>query len=141
MRLNFKRTFPFDRERPTNFREKIMTGQKKHTLREDPKERWRIGMRIDFTEGSRFKPDIFCNDFLHGKQRITMRYNAETDMLFIRVGSFALDSETMEKFIKNDGFDDVRDFIRWFFTGDCFELDGYKHWDGFCLHFTKHLFY
>lgn len=53
MILSFKTKF--SNGEPTDFVEKILSGEKIHTIREDPGCRWKAGMHIHFATGVRTK--------------------------------------------------------------------------------------
>ena len=120
MRLNFSEKMPFDAKIETGFEKKILDGIKIHTLREDPNGRWKVGRVIDFVNGSRYKPNVFkrggaClavqevvltaiwNPFLFGYS------------IYISVDGRKLSLYESLQFIENDGFDNTRDFVNWFF--------------------------
>jgi hypothetical protein len=114
MRLQFKKPLP----------EKIKRGQKIHTLREDPKRRWREGMMIDFVEGSRYKPTVFLSEAVASIQEVTIKcyrmINYGNRTFDIEVDCKELNAFDKGEFIRNDGFDTHEDFLNWFFPNDTF---------------------
>lgn len=94
----------------------ILSGQKKHTLRLDPKRRWKKGKKIHFATGvrsSRYRQ--FHQDFCTGSQEVFMTYS-HGDLIEISVDGRELFSfNERENFALNDGFDSWRDFFDWFY--------------------------
>ena len=109
---------------------------KLHTIREDKKDRWKVGYLIDFFINSRtvnmfrFAPRINCV----GIQKIEMEWSkSEIDTINIYiddecyVSNYGIDynsstqrQKRMEALAFNDGFDSVEDFLNYFntdFTG------------------------
>lgn len=117
MILSFKNQFP----------DKIIDGIKIHSIREDPGARWKAGRKIHMATGVRTK-NYFCfmEDVCWGVQPIEVKHEIfhceiiETlvwvDRLIIYHRSYEKENGvvTMEKLAKNDGFDSVDDFFKWF---------------------------
>lgn len=116
------------------FEQKIIEGSKIHTIREDPHDRWKPGKEIHFATGVRTKN---YNEFRKGVcisvQRIKIfRLGGEA---IIHIGDnitlfrplFRQWPEQMRVFVKNDGFDSVEDFLKWF----------NKDFDGKIIHWTS----
>jgi hypothetical protein len=131
----------------TNFVEKILDGQKVHTIREDEKERWKVGNEIHFCTGG-FTPGRI---FHEGKCVATIPFsvkwatigdNENIKQATVSIGAlqswFTLGvdqyelmkkgkdfgyigcSEIIKQLAENDGFDDIGQFFGWFnddFTG------------------------
>ena len=117
MRLNFKTTMPFDKNRQTYFENKICNGIKKHTLRALT-TKWRTGLGIEFTVGSRSKPQVFFRGTSSGCQIVKiihLKMNSESESLLLLINNRWLLPEEISAFIKNDGFDNEKDFLDWFF--------------------------
>lgn len=123
MILSFKNKFPWGS--PTNFKVKILSGSKIHTIREDQKRRWKVGMKIHMATGIRTKNyRCFCDRFVcKSIQEIRIFYGPFTDEVTVlidgkefyhRVGIYVVKSKDMIKLAKNDGFDCVEDFFKWF---------------------------
>ena len=53
MILCYKKFFPWGE--PTNFKAKILSGKKKHTIRRDKNNRWITGRKIQHAHGVRTK--------------------------------------------------------------------------------------
>lgn len=106
------------------FKERILDGIKKHTIREDKHNRWKVGRRADMWLGSprntraKVKPAKFAIGTIKhiGKFRIEYKKNKPTAYY----NGEKLDAFDLEKLAINDGFDSVKDFLQWFnkdFTG------------------------
>jgi hypothetical protein len=114
----------------------IVEGNKIHTIRLDPKRRWKPGMKIHFATGVRTKH--YCN-FKMGVcksiQKIDMFKGAGYPDLW-------LDDEYRELHIlkqiaKNDGFDSFDDFVEWFFPG---HTDSVRRFEGVLIHWTDFIY-
>ena len=161
---------------PTNFREKILAGAgylmssqilsdeiknklgvithpdsiytpKIHTFREDPYNRWKLGMSIQmvyrgpkysildhFNKGipelercvsvQKIKIEWFS---YHMKPLEIMSIKGGTSRVpVVKIDDRELSGMELEKLAANDGFDSVEDFFRWF----------KRDWSGKCLHWT-----
>lgn len=121
--------------RPTQFEEKILDGRKKHTLREDLKNRWKAGLTIQFVTGNRTKQrKLFLEGECTGTQMVYMTIDGKEFMM--KVGDTLLDNSQIRRFAQNDGFDSLDDFIAWF--RPLIEADAHKlltlkliHWTDF----------
>lgn len=98
------------------FKEKILSGSKKHTLREDVKRRWRKGRKIHFATGVRTKAyNQFFESECTGVQSVFMTY-AYNDLIEITVnGKELFGFHERLQFAQNDGFDTWEDFFNWFY--------------------------
>lgn len=118
------------------FVDKILSGSKIHTIREDKPNRWRMRNVIHFATGIRSK---YYNQFKKGQcksvQHIRIRWidniisleivdNPEEDWRILYAYSDAdrnsLGRDEMEQFAINDGFESIDEFFKWFdkdFTG------------------------
>jgi len=140
MILSFKKQFPWGK--PMSFKEKILSGQKIHSIREDKKGRWKPGMSIHMAYGVRTKfYDCFCdkhkckstqsikiNHYPTGYPMISREVIIDGELFYKLDGFSARGSERMEQLAKNDGFDSVEDFFQWFsrdFKGEII------HWTDF----------
>jgi len=97
------------------FKSKILDGSKIHTIREDPKDRWKSWREIDFATGVRTK-NYTC--FKKGKvssvQLVYIWLSIENEIV-IQIGYSVLLKHQMEELIKNDGFVSYIDFFQWFY--------------------------
>lgn len=107
---------------PTNFKEKILSGQKIHTIRK--KGRWKAGDTIHFSTGARSKNyECFKTGTVVSVQSLVIARNPSTY-------EFLLDGCQMSyDFLDNlayaDGFDGYTSFREWFKDGGEFDL---IHW-------------
>lgn len=133
MILSFKKQFPWKgtdgKPAETNFKQKILDGIKIHTFREDPNQRWHAGRKIHMAAGVRTK-NYFC--FLESEcvsvQSIHIQYEwfhqvmmdlkviVDGDLKYhIQDNGIHTDGTVfIEQLAKNDGFDSVEDFFKWF---------------------------
>lgn len=95
--------------KPTNFKEKILAGQKIHTIREDKTNRWKVERVIQFCYGVRRK--TFETKCL-GIQRI--RIESDKINFKIWVDDKKINETEIVNLAHNDGFDSVIDFCNWF---------------------------
>lgn len=99
-----------------------------HTIREDPKERWREGMDIHFIINPRskdrfqFAPVVKCT----GKQKIEIYYLGFRNTPAVLINGTIQKDDEIEKLALNDGFDTVADFYKWFD----------KDFEGWIIHWT-----
>lgn len=118
MILSFKKQFPWGA--PTNFEEKIISGDKIHTIRHDPHNRWISGRKIHMATGVRTK-NYRCFDDSKScisKQRIEIIYVGYSPMIKVyhteTIWTCGNSTPLFDRFSKNDGFDSTKDFFRWF---------------------------
>lgn len=112
MILGFKKTFPWGK--PTNFPEKILNEVKIHTIRADKNDRWRAGLKIQFATGARTK---YYHQFALGmcSEVKKIRINPNYKSAYFYSEEFNLwVTDDVEVLAKNDGFDSVEDFWKWF---------------------------
>ena len=99
----------------------ILEGTKIHTLRLDPNDRWVQNRHIHLATGVRTnKYKCFKEETCKSVQRVVMSFN-KPRRVFIWVGNRELKAKETLVFIKNDGFKNVADFVRWFWPNS----DGY----------------
>ena len=114
MILGFKPQFP----------EPIKKGIKKHTIREDKHNRWKAGIIIHMATGVRTKLyNCFKKTTCTGTQRIEISW---ITMYTVRNATIYVDDRVVGKYTngyasglckmiaKNDGFESVEDFFKWF---------------------------
>jgi len=126
MILGFKTKFKDGN--PTHFPQQILSGIKKHSLREDKHDRWKPCMKIHMATGIRTKnynqfnkhrPDmekckstqevwIYYSDIEHGDGSFSR------GLCHIVVDGKHLHGRKYQQFIKNDGFPDPFVFKDWF---------------------------
>lgn len=116
MILGFSTVFPWGgkEKKFTHFPKKILDGRKIHTIRSDEYNRWKTGNIIQFAIGVR-TPNYkqFALGRCTGVSPIII--NPEKERVFIDRGSgIVYRGEGVLAFAKNDGFDSLEDFWRWF---------------------------
>ncbi len=119
----------------------IINGEKVHTIRQDINNRWRVGMNIHFVTGARTKN---YNQFFSGKcvsiQRFAMFRPAigfgdgsiVELSLRVQINGRDISEDVLRELVKNDGFDNVEDFISFFkesFFGKIIHWTDYKYND------------
>jgi len=133
MIIGYKKKFPWGTE--TNFKRKILEGTKLHTMREDPHDRWHAERKIQHAHGVRTKQyDHFADGECKSTQKVTIKYWKSFVSVYIDNDFFynstcrkgGIISNRMIKLIRNDGFESIEDFFRWF------KVD----WNGKIIHFT-----
>jgi len=123
MILGYKKQFPWNKL--TEFDRKIISGQKKHTIRVDQHDRWRAGRQINHCHGVRTKHfDNFYNNDCTGTQKIEIKWSnlykdAPRAAVYIDdkcIGTYTnmYPSGLLKVLAYNDGFDSVQDFFKWF---------------------------
>lgn len=142
MILGYKKLFPWGD--PTNFKLKILSGKKKHTIRQDKKNRWISGRKIQHAHGVRTKQyDHFADGECKSTQKIVIEevdYEKDGNYIYkinvrgaefikafcVKVDDRLLDWKDIVRLAHNDGFETTDDFFRWF-------IDGFS---GKIIHFT-----
>lgn len=122
MILSYKKKLPWGD--PTNFEQKILDDIKVHTIREDSKNRWHKERKIHHANGVRTKHyNCFKRNVCQSTQTITIACRSDPFLRAIDVDDKALcwlsrsgelGLPWMELLAKNDGFDSVEDFFKWF---------------------------
>lgn len=126
MNLGFRTHYPWNPSMETRFRQKIELGIKKHTVRENKYHRWVPGKLIHFCTGIRTKAyHCFKMGYVTGTQKILIDYiplyPGDKGTVRIKIDGRILTVAETDEFVRNDGFDSVEDFARWFnkdFFGD-----------------------
>ena len=135
MILSYKQKFPWGE--PTNFEQKINEGVKKHTIRDDPHNRWRFAMIIQHAYGVRTSNyRCFAKGQCMSTQILEIREvkmgssdnsynfpvmspkhhkNAVSGKIFrVMIDGKVLSEKEIDMLAKNDGFDSTEDFFLWF---------------------------
>lgn len=124
MILGFLKGFQVNGSRKqTNFEDKIKEGIKKHTIRDDSKNRWQAGRKIHFANGVRTSK---YNNFKMGVCKSVQEIHIVDRMVFIDQRKLSLDE--IDGLAINDGFDNTSDFWSWF--------DDYTPFLGKLIHWT-----
>ena len=135
MILSYKKQFPWNK--PTDFKRKIMDCVKIHTIREDPHGRWQEGKHIHHAHGARTKSyDCFLENDCVSVQSLHINYYdlgsnlQKTEVIIDGKLVSGIHDELLKKLAKNDGFDSVNDFFKWFdsdFQGKIIHWTDYKY--------------
>lgn len=116
----------------------ILSGVKKHTIREDKFNRWSAGKKMNMATEIRTKNyNQFAEKQCTGTQKIQIRYYDRDKFVRISVDDHFLgfvnfegadiscSTSKIEDLAKNDGFENIREFFEWFNT----DFDGkIIHW-------------
>lgn len=93
----------------------ILTRTKTHTVREDIHNRWKPGMKMHMATGVRTKQySQFFESYCQCVQSVEIHFHNILLYNKVIVDNRELTFEEMKLFAKNDGFDDVCDFLFWF---------------------------
>lgn len=117
--------------KPTFFEEKILaylypysnqaTGilPKKHTIRVDKNNRWRVGMLIQFATGVRTKNyQKFADGICTKTEKFCLKYVGES--VLVQIGNIFYSNNNglgiafLNQFAVNDGFKDLQEFLAYF---------------------------
>jgi hypothetical protein len=110
------------------FKPLILNESKIHTIREDKADRWKEGMKIHFATGARTKQyECFWTGIVRSIQNIHIRREGNYNISIWIDNKYLSDAE-IEELAKNDGFDSVDDFCRFFPDGF---LGKIIHWTDF----------
>ncbi len=111
MILGFTKGMDIEGKRiPTNFEQKIKSGEKIHTIRVDEKSRWKQGNKIHFATGVRSSNyNCFKHGTCSGVQQIEIDINYS-----VKVDGNNLNKMQIQALAWNDGFISVDDFKAWF---------------------------
>ena len=101
---------------PTSFFNEIKS--KKHTFREDEKDRWRKGRLIHPYYFNRTKQAFQCAPIMKctGIQHVSIIYFKGSPLVMIHNenDSYTVDDSLVDQMAINDGFNSVDDFFKWF---------------------------
>lgn len=113
------------------FRDKIISGEKIHTIRKNNKQ-WTVGKKIYFATGMRTKNyHCFKKGICIGLQEFAIYWRGNTVVVLVSGKTLTL-NET-ETLAKNDGFNSVDDFYKRFIYPNV----DYK---GIIIHWTNFLY-
>lgn len=125
MILNFKEYWPQSKKWPTDFKNKILRGEKVHSMRSDKHKRWRVGMKIHFSTGAR-TPRYKC--FKEGVVKTVQQVEINADGVL--VDQRKLNGAEAQKISMNDGFTSLSQMKVWF------KLQGDFPFKGVLIHWT-----
>ena len=92
---------------------KIMFGEKIHTIRADLKNRYKVGTMLHMATGVRTKNyNCFKITTIDSIQEIVIKHYPYG--IVLTIDGKQPNNETMHELAKNDGFDSVKDFFKWF---------------------------
>lgn len=114
------------------FVEKILSGSKIHTIREDKNKRWSIGKKIHSATGVRTKQyNCFHEGQCKGLQEFSIYWRGNNIYpVAVYISRRELNLDETERLAKNDGFDTVDDFYKWF----------NKDFKGIIIHWTDFIY-
>lgn len=103
---------------------------KLHTIRQDKRQRWKIGVPIDFSISTKTK-DMFC--FAPRIPVISIQSIVISDSnngFKVSIDGRQLDNNEIQKLAINDGFEDIFDFQNYFNERlkNCFFIGKIIHW-------------
>jgi hypothetical protein len=128
MTLGYSTKFPWGG--PTRFPEKIILGEKVHTIRQDLKKRWRQGRPIQHVTGNRTKlRDMFLENECDGVQTIKILFTKEAEVKRVIVDG--IDIPEWKTIAENDGLT-VDQFTKWFYSASEAEV-----FTGVIIHWTN----
>lgn len=110
-------------EEKSDFFNNILDSEPKlHTFRADPKDRWKVGMKIHPVINNRTKNRFQFAPVLEvkGIQKIEILHALGKSSAFVKIDEKVLHNSEIETLAVNDGFDSVEQFFAWFnkdFTG------------------------
>ena len=128
----------FERKRVDLFKRGITTKHqypKIHTIREDKHNRWRKGMKINFVINNRtknrfeFAPFMPCTSIQYIQIEWTSINLSKLGMI-IKVDEKILSYSEALMLARNDGFDSIQDFVKWFnkpFIGKIIHWTNFKY--------------
>lgn len=118
--------------------ENIIIGRKIHTFRGDPKNRWKAGRKIHHHKGRYKTYRCFLQNECRATQRVRMTLSIKSpSRLHVRVDGRRVNDQVIRAMAVNDGFNNLHDFIRWFFP---VSKDGEvkaRTWKGVIIHWTN----
>lgn len=111
-----KNIFICGKYRPSDFEQKILSDSKIHTIRDDPKNRWKEGNKIHFATGVRSsKYNCFKEGICSGVQTIKIINSSEymnDAKIFVDDRELLMDEKI--ELVHNDGFSCLVEFFMYF---------------------------
>lgn len=99
------------------FKPKILSGEKIHTIREDKHDRWKAGRVMQQATGARTKKyKCFNETFCTGTQiiEITWVKHGVGRAMIVKIDGRQLSVKELHELSVNDGFDLFHYFVEWF---------------------------
>lgn len=122
----------------SQFKDKILSGIKIHTIRDDVNDRWNKGRTMQMATVVRTKNyNCFKEDVCTGYQRMFLFPEIREIEIYTDYGWVRLLPEDHKQFAKNDGFDSVDSFWEWFLK----DANGKHRLDKKLIHWTKFRYY
>ncbi|MBM9499726.1 hypothetical protein JWG44_05610 [Leptospira sp. 201903071] len=117
MVLGFRQKHP--RIGPTKFKDKILSGEKIHTIREDKSNRWYAGRKIQMAYGVRTKfYERFYESNCISVESIEINWCGLSGFSGmypdVKISGRKLSYSECDELAQNDGFESFVDFIKWF---------------------------
>lgn len=126
MILGFKQTIG---KKKSNFPNKIERGVKIHSMRMDPKKRWRVGMKIQLAYyEAKMKYQLIKEVEVVSIQDVVIKWYEESCAPVVKIDGRTLWIAEIIVLSLNDGFDNVKDFYNYFNMSGVFRL---IHWTSF----------
>lgn len=95
------------------FKPKIQSGSKIHSIRIDKNNRWKPGRKIHFATGVRTKNyECFKEDECKSIQQVELNFWNSSPTILIE--GKRISYELCEQLAKNDGFEDLSELMRFF---------------------------
>lgn len=124
------------------FKDLILSGHKKHTLRSDKNNRWKVGMKIQHWRGNprnrhnaNYHVHEFATGVVKGIEEVELVKDTRAPLGFeAYVNEIELTTKQKLDLLKNDGFDNEKGFRAWFFKDS-------DKWVGRIIHFTDDIRY
>lgn len=114
----------------------IQSGRKIHTLREDPKKRWKVGMSIQHWFGNPRNVSKHPYKFLDGEcmniEEVIIERTRRDDIR-VEIAGVQLSDASIKLLAKNDGLT-FREFALWFVPPKA------PRWEGRIIHFTDYFY-
>ncbi len=107
----------------------IKEGIKVHSIREDRKQRWKVGMDIHHWMHNPRNPHLNPYSFSHGIHRVVsiQKIDIEPILQMVRVDGRFLTNEEIDVLAFNDGLENRKVFFKWFS----------QSFSGYILHWTN----
>lgn len=99
------------------FVDRIISGVKRHTIREDKTNRWKPGMKIHFWKGNprnvKLNPYFFATGIVNETLKVNI-YPNENNIYFPVLRVSVTKIESLNRFAISDGFDSWDEMKTWF---------------------------
>lgn len=117
----------------------VLAGTKIHSMREDLKNRWKVGMTIHMSTGARTKDyEQFSEEYCLGIQKVGL-YQGSVGILVLVDGRQLLETQILEV-ARNDGFADIASWMRFFVPEIPEDPHNMNQWTGKIIHWTDKMY-